>query len=78
MEIIILKDYKVYNCWGRCGGEVNWFERSASDQWSNLGRPLFLVINLLLLTHTLLLLATVTKFPEGVVVGFKNSARAHK
>ena len=49
----------------------NWSERSACDQWSNLDRPLFLVINLLTLT-----LATVVNIPEGVVVGFRNFAWA--
>ena len=47
---------------------VFWSEQSVCDQRSNLGRPLFLVINLLTLTLTL---ATVTKFPKGVVVGFR-------
>ena len=46
----------------------HWTERSACDQRSNLERPPFLVINLNLFLLTLL--ATVTKLPEGVVVGF--------
>ena len=32
---------------------MNWSERSACDQQSNLGRPLFLVINLFLLLATI-------------------------
>jgi hypothetical protein len=42
---------------------------------ANLVRPLFLVFNLLLLTPTPTL-TTVTKIPEGVVVGFQNMAWA--
>jgi hypothetical protein len=49
---------------------INWSERSACDQRSNLGRPLFLVINLFLLSY-LIFLIPLFKTPEGVVVGFQ-------
>ena len=51
---------------------INWSERSACDQPSNLGRPLFLVINLFFFSF----LAPVVKIPEEVVVGFRNFAWA--
>ena len=47
----------------------NWSKRSACDQWSNLGRPLFLVLILSLLRN-------VTRILEGVVIGFYNFAWA--
>ena len=43
-----------------------WSKRSACDQRSNLGRPLFLV-----LIFSLTLLTPLTNIPEGVVVGFQ-------
>ena len=50
-----------------------WSERSACDQRSNLGRPLFLV-----LFHVFFLGVPLFKSPEGVVVGFWNFAWAPK
>ena len=46
----------------------HWSKQSACDQWSNLGMPLFLVV--------IFLFHTVTKTPEGVVVGLENFAWA--
>ena len=56
---------------GGCPHLPCWSKRSACDHWSNLGRPLFLVINL-----SFFLLYIVLKIPEGVVVGFPNVAWA--
>ena len=47
----------------------NWSERSACEQRSNLGRPLFRYFSFL---------DPVVKIPEGVVVGFRNFAWAPK
>ena len=56
-------------------GATYWSERSACDQRSNLGRPLFLVINLFFSSF---LFIPLFKTPEGVVVGFQIFAWAPK